>query len=266
MTTLAIDVPRRMSPARTLRHGLTLAGRAIVRIRKNPEVLIDVTLQPILFLVMFVFLFGGAISGNWHTYLETLVPGMLAQSTLLASVGTGSALSTDITKGVFDRFRSLPIARSAPLIGAVIGDTVRLLTANAVLLIFATILGFRVHTSIFGLLLAIVVMVLCGFALCWIGVFVAMLVTSPTAAQGVMVAFMLPLTFGSNVFVPAATMPGFLRTWASISPVSKMADAARGLILGGPVAGPMLAAMAWLVGIVLVFFPLAMRFYHRKVA
>src|SRR6201999_698644 len=104
----------------------------------------DVTLQPILFLVLFVFLFGGAISGDWHTYLETLVPGIMAQGTLMASVGTGIARGTNIPKGVFDRFRSLPIARSAPLIGAVVGDSVRFLTATVVTLVFATILGFRI--------------------------------------------------------------------------------------------------------------------------
>lgn len=267
MTTIAVPAPaRRIGPARTVRHGLTLARRSIVRIRKNPEILLDVTLQPILFLVLFVFLFGGAITGNWHLYLQTLVPGMLAQNTLMAGVGTGIALSTDITKGVFDRFRSLPIARSAPLIGAVLGDAVRFLTAEAVLLVFATILGFRIHTSPIALLGTVVLMLLAGLALCWIGVFVSMLIRSPQAAQGVLVAFVLPLSFGSNVFVPARTLPGFLHTWATISPISQLSDAARGLMLGGPVAGPVLASLAWLVGVVAVFFPLALYAYRRRVA
>jgi oleandomycin transport system permease protein len=266
MTTLAATPARHIGPARTIRHGLTLAGRSIGKIRKNPEVLIDVTLQPILFLVLFVFLFGGAISGDWHTYLETLVPGIMAQGTLMASVGTGIALGTDITKGVFDRFRSLPIARSAPLIGAVVGDSVRFLTATVVTLVFAMILGFRVHTSPFALLVAVVIMLAAGLGLCWIGVFVSMLVRSPQTAQGVLVAFILPLSFGSNVFVPSATLPGFLHTWADISPVSKLADMSRGLLLGGPVAGPLLASLAWLIGIVAVFFPLAMVCYQRRVA
>lgn len=266
MTTLAATGPRYVSPARALRHGLTLAGRSIAKIRKNPETLIDVTLQPILFLVLFVFLFGGAVGGNWHAYLQTLVPGILAQGTLMASVGTGISLGTDITKGVFDRFRSLPIARSAPLIGAVVGDSVRFLTTAVVTLVFAAILGFRVHTSPLSLLAAVVIMLAAGLALCWIGVFVAMLLHSPQTAQGVLVAFILPLSFGSNVFVPAKTLPGFLRTWADISPVSQLADMSRGLLLGGPVAAPLLISLAWLVGIVAVFFPLAMVFYRRRVA
>jgi oleandomycin transport system permease protein len=269
MTTLDTTIagPRRyIGPARTMRHGLTLARRSIVRIKKNPEVLLDVTLQPILFLLMFVFLFGGAIAGNWHVYLEGLVPGMMAQNTLMASAGTGIALGTDISKGVFDRFRSLPIARSAPLIGAVIGDGVRFLTATAVLLVVGTILGFRIHTSPIALIGLVLVMLLAGLALCWIGVFVSMLLRTPASAQGVLVAFLLPLSFGSNVFVPANSLPGFLHTWADISPVSKLADTARGLLIGGPVAGPLLISIAWLVGIVAVFFPLAMHFYHRRVA
>jgi oleandomycin transport system permease protein len=269
MTTLAVPagtVARHVSPARTIRHGLTLAGRSIVKIRKNPSTLIDVTIQPILFLLLFVFLFGGAIGGNWHTYLQTLLPGILAQGTLFASIGTGIALGTDISKGVFDRFRSLPIARSAPLIGAVIGDSVRFLTTTLVALAFASIIGFRIHTSPGAAVLAIVIMLLAGLALCWIGVFVSMMVRSTQTAQGVMTAFLLPLSFGSNVFVPANSLPGFLHTWAVISPVSQLVDVSRGLLIGGPVAAPLLESVAWLVGIVAVFFPLAMHFYRRRVA
>jgi oleandomycin transport system permease protein len=268
MTTMSATLPAPppvINPARALRHGLSLAGRSIIKIRKNPESLIDVTLQPILFLVLFVFLFGGAISGNWHTYLQTLVPGLMVQNTLFASMGTGNALSTDISKGVFDRFRSLPIARSAPLVGAVLGDTVRFVVAMVVLLSFASILGFRIHTNPVEALLAVLLMVAAGLALCWVGVWVGMLVKSPTAAQGVMVAVMMPLTFGSDLFVASSTLPGWLRTWTSISPVSKLIDVARGLMLGGPVGAPLLASVAWMVGFLVVFFPLAMRTYRRRI-
>ncbi|HEX3787650.1 MAG TPA: ABC transporter permease [Pseudonocardiaceae bacterium] len=269
MTTLTMPAPgaavHRTSPARAMRHALSLAGRNLVKMRKSPESLIDVTLQPILFLVLFVFLFGGAISGNWHLYLESLVPGLMVQNTMFASMGTGYGLGTDLDKGVFDRFRSLPIARSAPLVGAVLGDTIRLVVAMVVLLSFASILGFRVHTNPVSALVAVALMVLAGLALCWIGVFVAMLVKSPQAMQGVMIAFIMPLSFGSNVFVPSSTLPGWLQAWTNISPVSKLVDAARGLMLGGAVATPVLAALAWLVGIVAVFFPLAMWAYRRRV-
>lgn len=269
MTTIAVGGPpvavRRTNPVRAVRHALSLAGRNLIKMRKNPESLADVTLQPILFLVMFVFLFGGAISGNWHTYMETLVPGLMVQNTLFASMGTGYGLVTDLDKGVFDRFRSLPIARSAPLLGAVLGDTIRLVVAMVVLVAFASILGFRVHTNPGFALLAVVLMVVAGLAMCWIGVFVAMLVKSPQAMQGVMIAFMMPLTFGSNVFVPSSTMPGWLRAWTSISPVSKLVDTGRGLMLGGPIAAPLLSAAVWLIAVVAVFFPLAMWRYRRRV-
>jgi oleandomycin transport system permease protein len=269
MTTLTATMPaprRVINPARALRHSLSLAGRSIIRIRKNPENLLDVTIQPILFLVMFVFLFGGAISGNWHTYLQTLVPGLMVQNTLFASMGTGYSLSQDISKGVFDRFRSLPIARSAPLVGAVLGDAVRFVVAMVILLGFAMILGFRVHTNPMFALFAVLIMILAGLALCWLGVWVGMLLSAPTAAQGVMVAVMMPLTFGSNVFVPSTTMPGWLQTWTSISPVSKLVDVSRGLMLGGPIAAPMLAAAIWMLGFLAVFFPLAMRAYRRRMS
>jgi oleandomycin transport system permease protein len=269
MTTLTATMPaprRVIGPVRALRHSFTLAGRSIIRIRKNPENLLDVTIQPILFLVMFVFLFGGAISGNWHTYLQTLVPGLMVQNTLFASMGTGYSLSNDISKGVFDRFRSLPIARSAPLVGAVLGDAVRFVVAMVILLGFAMILGFRVHTNPLFALFAVMLMIVAGLALCWLGVWVGMLLSAPTAAQGVMVAIMMPLTFGSNVFVPSTTMPGWLQSWTSISPVSKLVDVARGLMLGGPIATPLLWSAVWMVGFAVVFLPLAMKAYRRRMS
>lgn len=269
MTTLTATMPaprRVISPARALRHSLSLAARSIIRIRKNPEILLDVTIQPILFLVMFVFLFGGAISGNWHVYLQTLVPGLMVQNTLFASMGTGYSLSNDISKGVFDRFRSLPIARSAPLIGAVLGDAVRFVVAMVILLGFAMILGFRVHTNPLFAVFAVLLMIVAGLALCWLGVWVGMLLSAPTAAQGVMVAVMMPLTFGSNVFVPSTTMPGWLQSWTSISPVSKLVDVARGLMLGGPIGTPLMWSAVWMVGFAVVFLPLAMRAYRRRMS
>ncbi|HEY4453956.1 MAG TPA: ABC transporter permease [Pseudonocardiaceae bacterium] len=261
MTTIAAHA---MSPVKGIRDGLILAGRSIVKIRKNPATLADVTIGPVIFLVMFVFLFGGAVGGNWHAYLQTLLPGLMVQNIVFASMGTGTALITDADKGVFDRFRSLPIARSAPLVGAVLGDTVRYVVSLAVLLGIGSALGFRVHTDALAAVLAVLMVVAAGLCLCWVGVFIAMLVRNVQAAQGVMVALMMPLTFASNVFVPSGTMPGWLQAWTRISPVSQLSDVTRGLLLGGPVAGPLLYGLAWLAGIVVVFFPLAMRVYRRR--
>ncbi|MGW5050539.1 ABC transporter permease [Actinokineospora sp. NPDC004072] len=260
MTTLHIG------PAAGLRHGLVLAARGIGKIRKNPESLLDVTVQPILFLVLFVYLFGGAISGGTDEYLQFVLPGIMVQNTVFASLGTGMALNTDITKGVFDRFRSLPIARSAPLVGAVLADVVRFIVTLVVLFGFAYLLGFRVTTDPGRFLIAVALMLVFGLCLCWISVWVGMLVKSPQAVPGTLVAFVLPLTFGSNVFVPAETMPGWLQAWVDINPVSHLATAARGLLLGGDWLASTGWAALWAVGLVAVFFPLALRAYRKRVA
>ncbi|OXM72199.1 MULTISPECIES: ABC transporter permease [Amycolatopsis] len=263
MTTL--DLPRRISPGKALQDGFTLAWRGVLKIRKNPEQLADVTLQPILFLLMFGYLFGGAIAGSTSAYLQILVPGLMVQNTVFASMATGTSLNTDVTKGVFDRFRAMPIARSAPLIGAVVSDVVRYAVALAVLLVAGTIMGYRLHTDPGSLVVAVALLLLAGLCFCWIAVFVGMLMRSPGAVQGVMVAIMMPITFGSNVFVPSDTMPGWLRAWSDISPVSLLTETMRSLLNGGPVTGPLLGALAWMAGIVAVFFPLAMRAYRRRV-
>ncbi|GAA4419719.1 ABC transporter permease [Actinokineospora soli] len=258
MTTLHIG------PAAGVRHGLALAGRSVAKIRKNPESLLDVTLQPILFLVVFVYLFGGAISGGTGEYLQYLLPGMMVQNIVFASLGTGIALNTDITKGVFDRFRSMPIARSAPLVGAVLADVVRFVVTLTVLVLFAYAIGFRVQTDPARFLVAVALLVVFGLCLCWVSVWVGMLVKSPQAVPGTLVAFLMPLTFGSNVFVPAETLPGWLRVWVDVNPVSHLADATRALLLGGDWVANTAWAFLWAAVIAAVFFPLAVRAYRRR--
>ncbi|MCX2733723.1 ABC transporter permease [Saccharopolyspora sp. NFXS83] len=255
----------RIGPLRTVRHGLTLAGRSVLKIRKSPEGLLDVTLQPILFLVMFVYLFGGAIAQDTGAYLQQTLPGVMAMNMIFGSLGTGMQLNTDINKGVFDRFRSLPIARSAPLIGAVFGDIVRYVVSVAVLLGVATLMGFRIETGPLQALAAFLVALAFALSMCWITVFLGMLIRSQQALPGVAMAFMFPLTMGSNVFVPTETMPGWLQAWVQINPVTQLADTARGLMLGGPVAGPLTATVIWMVALTAVFFPLAMWAYRRRV-
>jgi oleandomycin transport system permease protein len=251
--------------ARTMRNSLALAGRSIAKIRKNPETLLDVTIQPIIFLIMFVYLLGGAIQGNTHDYLQFLVPGLMAQNIAFASIGIGQALNTDITKGVFDRFRSMPIARSAPLIGAVLGDVVRYLVALGVLLITAMVMGFRVHTDPSKFIIAVALVVLFGLCMCWMSVLVGMLVKSPGAVPGVLIGIMFPLTFGSNVFAKPETMPGWLQSWVHINPFTHLTDAVRGLLLGGDWTGHAAWSVLWAAGIAAVFMPLALRAYKRRV-
>ncbi|MFF5205877.1 ABC transporter permease [Streptosporangium sp. NPDC000396] len=267
MTMITLDgdtPPRRISPVKAMRHGLSLSWRGILKLRKNPEQLVDVTVMPIMFLVMFVYLFGGAISGSVDAYLQMVVPGLVVQNVMMASMTAGVSMNTDVNKGVFDRFRSMPIARSAPLVGAVLSDVIRYIVGLVVLVAAGMIMGFRLHTDPISMIAAIVLTVVCGLCFCWIAVFVGMLVTNTGAVQGLMMALTMPLTFGSNVYVMSDTMPGWLRTWSEISPVSLMADVMRGLLTGGEVAGPLLGAVVWMVGIVAVFFPLAMSAYRRR--
>ncbi|MEV4313953.1 ABC transporter permease [Actinocrispum sp. NPDC049592] len=239
-----------------------LCGRGVRRIRRNPAYLVDVTVQPVLFLVMFVYLFGGAIAGDRGTYLRDLVPGLMVPTAVLASIAVGAGLSTDVTTGVFDRFRSMPIPRSAPLTGAVLADVVRYLIAFVVLLTAGVLMGFRVRTGPLEVLAAAGLLVLAGLCFCWVSVYIGMVARRAASVQGVAVAVFMPFVFGSNVFVAGDTMPGWLRSWSAINPVSLLADVERGLLNGG--TGPLAAALAWLAGVGLVFFPLAMRAYRRR--
>jgi oleandomycin transport system permease protein len=266
MATLTMAAPhRRMTPLRVARHALTLAWRAVLKIRYNPEQLLDVTLMPIVFVTMFVFLFGGAISGgNRSAYVEYVLPGIAVQTLVFGSMGVGLNLNTDITKGIFDRFRSLPIARSGPLTGLILGDVVRYAISATVVTGYGLLLGFRFHTDPLSVALGYLLIILFALALSWIWVLGAMVANSPQTLQGMGFIIMFPLTFGSNVFVPTATLPGWLQAWVKVNPVTYLSTAVRGLMVGGPVADPLWHALAWTAGIVAVFAPLAVLVYRRR--
>ncbi|MDO5498311.1 MAG: ABC transporter permease [Propionibacteriaceae bacterium] len=260
-----VPVTRRIGFVDAVRHSLTLAKRNVKFIVRTPTTLIDTVIQPILFLVVFVFLFGGAIAGGWREYLQLLVPGLMVQIMLYASMGTGMALNTDITKGVFDRFRSLPIARSAPLVGAVLGDVVRYVVALAVLLGLGVALGFRVTTDLPSALAAVVLVIVFGLTLCWLSVLVGMMVSSPQAVPGLATAVILPLTFGSNIFADPQTMPRWLELWTQVNPVTYFVDTVRGLMIGGPVLEPLVISLIAVLALHAVLMPLAIRAYLRRV-
>jgi oleandomycin transport system permease protein len=248
----------------SLRHTFALARRSLIKTMRTPEALIDVTIQPIIFLVLFVYLFGGAVGGSTHAYLQYVLPGLLVQSILFGSVAIGVNLNTDIEKGVFDRFRSLPIARSAPLVGAVVADMLRYILLCVVLLTAGYVMGFRIHTNPVAALAACALSVAFALCLCWVSVLVGMLARTSGSVQGILFLTIFPLTFGSNVFVQAKTMPGWLQAFVKVNPVSHLTSAVRGLMLGGPVASPVLWTLAWMAGILAVFFPLAVRAYRRR--
>jgi len=248
----------------TLRHGATLAWRGIVKTIHSPEALLDVTLQPVIFLLLFVYVFGGAIAGDTATYLHFALPGVLVQTFVFASAGTGVALADDLSTGIFDRFRSLPIARSAPLVGAIGADLVRYLTSGVIMLGLGVLLGFRFSTNPLAVLAGLGLVTVFAFALCWVFTALAMVVRQPRSVQGLGALVILPITFGSSVFVPAATMPSWLRGFVELNPVSKLSDAVRGLFTGGPVAGNATAALLACAVIIAIFAPLAVALYQRR--
>jgi oleandomycin transport system permease protein len=256
---------RRIGVRQTIANGLTLAWRNIMQLKHSPEKLMDVTLMPIIFLVLFLYVFGGVVAGNTHAYLELLLPGLVGQMAMFATMSLGTALCDDIHKGVFDRFRSLPIARSAPLIGAVIGDTVRFCVVMAVLTGFGTALGFRFHTGPLDIVAAYALAYAFYLAFCWVSVVIGLVAPSPETVQGISFIWTMPLVFGSSVLLAnTSTMPGWLQAWVKVNPISDLADSVRALTIGGPVGDHALITLAWAAGIVIAAFPLAMRLYRRR--
>jgi oleandomycin transport system permease protein len=270
MSTAILEVPahaaRRSRPFAWVEQSLTLAWRNIVRIRQNPEALADVTFQPIIFLVLFLFVFGGAISagGKWQDYLPYLLPGLLVQTVVFSTMGTGVALNDDFAKGVFDRFRSLPISRIAPLVGAVLGDAVRYSLSIVILMGTGFVLGFRFGNGVGNGLLACLIVLLFALSLCWVWVWLGLKLRTAQGVQGVAFLVMFPLTFGSNVFVNPDTLPGWMQAFVNVNPVKYLVNTMRGLMLGGDVRQPLLITLAWMVGLIAVFAPLAIRAYRRR--
>lgn len=269
-TALGLPAPdggrQRIGPIEGAGHALWLASRNIAKLKKNPDSLLDVTLQPLLMLFMFTFLFSGAIAGGDRDgYLQQLVPGLMVFSPLFVTIGTGVALCTDIQKGYFDRLRSLPIARSAPLAGMVIGDIARYFLSVSIVLGVSMLMGFRIETNPAAALLAMVLMIAFGLSVCWMSIYAGIVVRTPAAVPGVLIGAVMPLSFGSNIFAPTETMPGWLQAWVNLNPVTLMTDVNRALLLGeGPVLTPLLGGLAWMAGFVALFFPLAMRAYRRR--
>ena len=261
-----IDKPRGGPVAALARHSVALARRSLIKTIRTPEALIDVTIQPVIFLLLFTFLFGGALAGgDRHAYLQFLLPGLLAQSLAMGGLALGQNLNADIEKGVFDRFRSLPVARSAPLVGAVAADIVRYLTVCLVMLGFGSLIGFRVETGFLPAVAAVGLSIGFGLCFCWISVWVGMLVRTPGAVQGTMFLLIFPLSFGSNVFVQTSTLPGWLQAFVHVNPITPLVGTIRGLLIGGPVAGHLLVTLAWMAGLLVIFVPLALRAYARRV-
>jgi oleandomycin transport system permease protein len=263
MTTAAIEA--RVSPVVAVRNTATLAWRTLVQIKHNPFELLDFSIQPIMFLVLFTYVFGGAISGSTGDYLKFGLPGIIVQNLLFATLNTGVGLNTDISKGVFDRLRSLPISRWSPLAGRIVADVIKQAWAVGLLLGVGTLLGFRVGTGPVEVVVMFGLLLLFAFAASWMSVLVAMLVSAPEKVQIFGFVLLFPLTFASNAFAPTATMPGWLQAWVKVNPVSILADAVRGLLSGGPIATPLGQSLLWAGILLVVFAPVSVWAFRRRV-
>lgn len=258
------DLQNRTSIAQTVANTFTMAYRGLVKIRRTPEQLIDVTIQPIIFTLMFAYIFGGAIAGDVQEYLPHLIPGILVQTVITGSVVTGTQLREDMDKGVFDRFRSLPIARIAPLSGALLADTVRYAIATTMTFFVGFLMGWRPEGGAGAVLAAGLLVIACSWAISWIFAFFGVVARTASSVQGISMLVLFPLTFLSNAFVPADTLPSWLQWFANVNPVSHLVTAVRELTNQGIVSGDLWASLLGAVVVVAVFAPLTVRAYMRK--
>ena len=262
---IALSPAARPPRASALSACLTFGWRGMLKIKHVPEQLLDVTLTPVLFLLMFTYLFGGALAGSTGDYLQFLLPGILVQSVLFTSVYSGVTLNTDVTKGVVDRFRSLPVWKPAPLVGAVLGDSVRYAVGATVVLLLGLALGFRPAAGVLGVLAAIALVLVFASGLAWVFTTVGMLLRTPSAVMNSGFLALFPLVFLSNIFVDPATLPSALEAFVGINPVSLLVTAVRGLMAGTATAGQIGVVLASAVALTAVFAPITVRLYRRKV-
>lgn len=248
----------------TLRHSLTMAYRGLLKIRRTPEQLFDVTLQPILFTLMFTYIFGGAISGNVANYLPVIIPGILVQTVITTSIVTGVQLREDMDKGVFDRFKSLPIARIAPLAGALLADTIRYTIATVLTFIMGYIMGYRPAGGIEHVILAGIIVIGCSWAISWIFAFFGVIARTASSVQGISMIVLFPLTFLSNAFVPVETMPNWLQWFVKLNPISHLVTAVRDLANSGTAGWDLAISLIGAAVIVLIFAPITVRAYMRR--
>ncbi|MFJ6727682.1 MULTISPECIES: ABC transporter permease [unclassified Streptomyces] len=243
---------------------LTFGWRAILKIKHVPEQLFDVTAFPIMMVLMYTYLFGGALAGSPKEYIQFLLPGILTMSVVMITMYTGVSVNTDIEKGVFDRFRSLPIWRPSTMVGYLLGDALRYAIASVVMLTVGMILGYRADGGVLGVVAGIALLIVFSFAFSWIWTMFGLLLRTEKSVMGVSMMVIFPLTFLSNVFVDPRTMPGWLQAFVNNSPVTHVASAVRGLMAGDWPAADVAWSLGWAGLFVAVFGPVTMRLYNRK--
>lgn len=258
---LAGERPSRPGPVLT---SLTFGWRALLKIKHVPEQLVDVTMFPIMFTLMFAYLFGGALAGSTQAYLQFLLPGILVQANAMITMNTGITLNTDIQKGVFDRFRSLPVWRPSPLVGALLGDVMRYSIGSAIVITLGLVLGFRPEGGAVGVVLSVALLLVFSFCLSWLWTMLSLILRTPNSVAGVSMMLMFPLTFVSNIFVDPKTMPGWLQAVVEVNPITHLATVVRGLMHGSVPAGEIGWVLVSSALLVAVFGPITMVLYRNK--
>jgi ABC-2 type transport system permease protein/oleandomycin transport system permease protein len=258
----------RVNRGHAVGDALTMAWRNLLNIKRNPQLLVFATVQPVIFVLMFRYVFGGAIQGSLPpgiSYVDFLMPGIFVQTIVFGALTTGVGLADDLGKGLIDRFRSLPMARSAVLVGRTLADLVRNVFVVILMCVVGFLVGWTIGTDVWGLLAALGLILAFSYSLSWVFAIVGLMVKDAETAQAVSFPILAPLVFASSAFVPVSTMPSWLQGWAENQPVSIVVDAARALTIGGPTAEYVVKAIAWIVGIVAVCAPLAVARYRRAV-
>lgn len=257
------SVPRPAAPSR-LSNALVFGWRAMLKFKHVPEQLFDLVMTPIMFTLLFTFVFGGALAGSARDYLQFFLPGILVQTVVFNAVYSGMGLSTDLGKGLFDRFRSLPIWPLAPFAGLMVGDILRHLIAAMIILTIGLILGYRPEAGIAGVIGAFALLLAIGFGMGWVFIVLGLLISTPMTVMTLGFTFLFPLVFASNIMVDPATMPGWLRAFVEVNPVSLMTTAMRSLMGGGASPGQIALALAAPVALTLLLAPVTLWLYRRR--
>lgn len=245
-------------------NALVFAWRAILKFKHLPEQLFDLVMTPIMFTLLFTFVFGGALAGSTRDYLQYFVPGILVQTIVFNSVYSGMGLSTDLEKGLFDRFRSLPIWSLSPFAGLMVGDMLRHVIAGSIILTIGLLLGFRPEAGIAGVLASLLLLVAIGFGLGWIFIALGLVIRTPMTLMTISFTFLMPLVFASNIMVEPSTMPGWLRTFVGVNPVSLMTSAMRGLMAGTATVRQIGLALLAPAVLTSVLAPVTLWLYRKK--
>ncbi|HET7269488.1 MAG TPA: ABC transporter permease [Rubrobacter sp.] len=260
----ALSSHKRPERPNAISASLTFGWRAMLKIKHVPEQLFDAVGNPIIFTLLFTYLLGGAIAGSTGAYLQFLIPGILVQTVILITAYTGVNLNTDISKGVADRFRSLPIGRPSVIVGALLGDRVRYALASVIVLALGLVLGFRPEGGVVGVLLSVALLVAFAFSVSWIWTAFGLVLRTPNSVLWVSTLIMFPITFASNIFVDPKTMPAWLETAVGYNPITHLVSAVRGLMSGTVPVGHIAWLLAGCAALVAVFAPLTMRLYRNK--